>query len=326
MGNLIIEPIKDYGLNIDVNHHNKPMFSKIGVVGGGKDGRTIIYHAATSGMEVVFLEESQEWCDYAMSKIEKAMDDKIQSWGLTPSEKKIIMNRITPTLKYEDFAGCDLVIECTRHKEDGSRDKALRKEVFKKLEAILGKDDIIASNGSTVIISELSSELTHKERCVATYFPVTHPDARILEISRGMHTSDEIHSRMEIFAKLINYLPHRINESTGNVSMRLMVTMLNEACQILMERISSMKNIEETFTVIYGQRMGIFQMADTIGIARLVMLMEELFNDFGKTQYKPNPILWKLYRSKQLGKLSQKGFYLYDENGNILSENPTLFN
>ncbi len=326
MGNLTIEPIKDYGLNIDVNQHNKPMFSKIGVIGGGKDGRTIIYHAATSGMEVIFLEDSQEWTEYAMTKIDQFMDEKIQSWGLTQSEKKVIMNRITPTLNYDDFKGCDLVIECTRHSEDGTRNKELRKEVFKKLENVLDEDAIIASNSSTVIISELAAELTHKNRCVATYFPVAHPDARILEISKGMYTSDEVYNRMEIFAKLINYLPHKINESNGNVSMRIMVTMLNEACQVLMERICTMKEIEETFTIIYGQRMGIFEMADRIGIGRIVMIMEEMFNDYGKVQYKPNPILWKLYRSKQFGKLIKKGFYIYDDNGNIISENPTLFN
>ena len=131
---------------------------------------------------------------------------------------------------------------------------------------------------------------------------------------------------MVIFAKLINYLPHKINESNGNVSMRIMVTMLNEACQVLMERVCTLKEIEETFTFIYGQRMGIFEMADKIGIGRIVMIMEEMFNDYGKVQYKPNPILWKLYRSKQFGILIKKGFYIYDDNGKIISENPTLFN
>lgn len=324
MSEMIIEPIEKYGLTISADNKNKPLFSKIGVVGAGKEGRTIINMAATAGMEVVFLDESQERIDYVLGELGKVMDQKISSWGLTPSEKKIIMNRITPTLVYDDFKGCDLVIECTRYSESGRRSTPLRKNIFKKLEEILEEDAIIASNGSTVIISELAADLNHKERCVSLYFPVSHPDARILEIVSGMYTSEEVYHKMEVFSKLINYKPHRINESNGNVSLRMLVVMLNEACQILLERVSSIEDIEETFTIIYGQRYGIFRMADIIGIERLVILMETMFNDFGAKHYKPNPILWKLYRSNQLGVRTRKGFYIYDNDGNPISINKNL--
>ena len=296
------------------------------MVGAGKEGRTIINMAATAGMEVVFLDESPERIDYVTRELEKVMDQKISSWGLTTAEKRIILNRITPTLVYEAFAGCDLVIECSRYSESGRRSTPLRKNIFKKLEEVLDEDAIIATNGSTVIISELAADLDHKERCVSLYFPVSHPDARILEISSGMYTSKEVYQKMEVFAQLIKYKPHRINESNGNVSLRLLVTMLNEACQMLLERVSSMESIEETFTIIYGQRFGIFQMADIVGIERLVTLMEAMFNDFGEKHYKPNPILWKLYRSNQLGVRTGKGFYVYDEDGNPVSTNKTIFN
>jgi 3-hydroxybutyryl-CoA dehydrogenase len=275
---------------------------------------------------VVFLDESLERIDFVMGELEKVMNQKITGWGLTQSEKKVIMNRITPTLEYEDFAGCDLVIECTRYTESGRRSTPLRKNIFKKLEEILDEDAIIATNGSTIIISELASELEHKERCVSLYFPVSHPDARILEIVSGMYTSEEVYQKMEIFARLINYKPHRINESNGNVSLRMVATMLNEACQILLERVTSLEDIEETFTIIYGQRYGIFRLADIIGIERLVTLMEAMFNDFGEKHYKPNPLLWKLYRSNQLGVRTGKGFYVYDENGEPLSPNKSLYN
>ena len=325
MSELIIEPIGKYGLNITSESKHKTLFSKIGVVGAGKEGQNIINITATAGMEVVFMEESQERIDYVLSEINKIMDKKIQSWGLTQTEKKVIMNRITPTLAFEGFKGCDLVIEATRNSVTGRRSTPLRKSIFKSLEEILDTDAIIATNGSTVIISELSAELEHKERCVSLYFSPVHPDARILEISSGMYTSEETCKKMDIFAQLINFKPHRINESNGNVNMRLMVTMLNEACQILQERVTSMENIEETFTIIYGQRYGIFQLADIIGIERLVTIMEAMFNDFGETHYKPSPLLWKLYRSNQLGLRTGKGFYIYDENSQRISINKMLF-
>lgn len=323
---MIIEPIEAFGLTISAEQKNKPLFSKIGVVGAGKEGRNIINMASTAGMEVVFLDESVERIDFVMGELEKVMEQKITGWGLTQSEKKVIMNRITPTLEYEDFTGCDLVIECTRYTESGRRSTPLRKNIFKKLEEILEVDAIIATNGSTIIISELAADLQHKERCVSLYFPVSHPDARILEIVSGMYTSEEVYHKMEVFARLINYKPHRINESNGNVSLRMVATMLNEACQILLERVSSMEDIEETFTIIYGQRFGIFRMADIIGIERLVTLMEAMFNDFGEKHYKPNPLLWKLYRSNQLGVRTGKGFFIYDENGQPLSPNKSLYN
>lgn len=326
MSELIIEPLEKYGLNISVDSKNKPMFSKIGIVGAGKEGRNIIDMTATSGMEVIFLEESPERIKFVTGEIERAMNSKISSWGLTQAEKRVIMNRITPTMQYEDFAGCDMVIECTRYSEGGRRSTPLRKNIFKRLEEILEPDAIIATNGSVVIITELAADLDHKERCVSLYFPVSHPDARILEIVSGMYTSEEVYSKMELFAKLINYKPHRINESNGNVSMRLMVNMLNESCQMLMERVCSFEDLEETFTIIYGQRYGVFRMADIIGIERLVTLMEAMFNEFGEKHYKPSPLLWKLYRSNQLGVRTGKGFYIYDENHNPVSINKTVIN
>ena len=326
MSEMIIEPIVNYGLNISAESKNKSLFSKIGVVGAGKEGRNIINMAASAGMEVIFLEETTERVTFVTGELEKVMNQKISSWGLTQTEKRIIMNRIIPTLEYEDFAGCDMVIECTRYSEGGRRSTPLRKNIFKKLEDILYPDAIIATNGSVVIISELAAELVHKERCVSLYFPVSHPDARILEIVSGMYTSEEVYKKMEVFAKLINYKPHKINESNGNVSMRIMVNMLNEACQILLERVCSFEDIEETFTIIYGQRYGVFRMADIIGIERLVTLMEAMFNEFGEKHYKPNPLLWKLYRSNQIGVRTKKGFYIYDETGNPISVNKAVIN
>lgn len=323
MSEIIIEPIEKYGLSKKIRKQS--LFSKIGVVGAGKEGRNIINLTASAGLEVVFMEVSQKRIDYTLAHINHNLDSKIQNWGLTQSEKKSILNRITPTLIYEDFAGCDFVVECSRYATSGKRSKQMRKNIFKKLEEVLASDAIIATNGPTVIISELAAELEYKERCVSLYFPVSHADARILEIVSGMYTSEEVIEKIELFAKLIRYLPHRVSETNGNVSLRIVALMLNEACQILLERVTSLENIERTFTIIYGQRYGIFRLADIIGIERMVMLMEAMFNDYGDKKYKPNPILWRLYRSNQLGVRTRKGFYIYNENDKPVAENSSIF-
>ena len=172
MSQMIVESIEPYGLNIETKTKNKIMFSKIGVVGAGKEGRNIIVLVASAGIEVIFMDESEERNEYVLNEIEKTLDKKVNNWGLTPAEKKVILNRIVPTLSYEAFKGCDLVIEATRYSETGRRSTPVRKGIFKKLEETLDKDAIIATNGPVVIISELSAELEHKDRCVSLYFPV----------------------------------------------------------------------------------------------------------------------------------------------------------
>lgn len=312
MGELIKEPLEQFGLSLTAQDTKRSLFSKIGVVGCGKEGRNIVSLTASAGLDVVFMEESDERIEYVMEKLSNGLTTKVENWGLTQAEKRGIMNRIKPTLSYEDFKGCDFVVECSRYSEKGRRSTQLRKNIFKKLEEVLEPDAIIATNGSTVIVSELAAELEHKERCVSLYFPVSHSGANVLEIVSGMYTSQEVSDRVMLFAKLINYTPHKINESNGNVTLRLVTAMLNEACEILLESVSTIEDIDRTFTVVYGQRFGIFRLADIVGIERLVSLMEAMFNDYGDKKYKPNPILWKLYRSQQLGVRTGKGFYIYE--------------
>jgi 3-hydroxybutyryl-CoA dehydrogenase len=324
MGELIKEPLEQFGLSLTAQDTKRSLFSKIGVVGCGKEGRNIVNLTASAGLDVVFMEESDERIDYVMGKLNDGLTTKVENWGLTQAEKRGIMNRIKPTLSYDDFKGCDFVVECSRYSEKGKRSTQLRKNIFKKLEEVLEPDAIIATNGSTVIISELAAELEHKDRCVSLYFPVSHSGANILEIVSGMYTSQEVNDRVMLFAKLISYTPHKINESNGNASLRLVTVMLNEACEILMESVSNIEDIDRTFTVVYGQRFGIFRLADIVGIERLVSLMEAMFNDYGDKKYKPNPILWKLYRSQQLGVRTGKGFYIY-EGDKAIGVNKAIF-
>lgn len=315
----IIEPIEGFGLS--KKDKKKSLFSKIGVVGCGRDGRSIVNLTALSGMEVIFIEVSHERIKEALTDIEQSLDTKIENWGLTQSEKRATMARITGSLNYADLRDCDFVIECIRYEANGERSTELRKEVFKNLEAVLAPDAIIATNATTIIISELAAELQHKERCLSLHFPIAHTEARLLEVVKGTFTSKEVIDKIYLFANMIKYTPIEVHESSGLVSLRLMIIMLNEACQIWMENVASMEDIDKEFTIIYGQRYGIFQLADIIGIEKIVMLMEDMFHEYGDKKYKASPILWRLYRSKQNGLSSGSGFYVYDENGKQLKPN-----
>lgn len=315
----IIEPIEDYGLSR--KNKKRSLFSKIGVVGCGREGRSIVSLTALSGMEVVFVEVSQARIEEALKDIENGLDTKIENWGLTQSEKRATMGRIKGTLDYEDLSDCDFVIESIRYEANGERSLELRKQVFKNLERVLAHDAIIATNAITVIISELASGLKHKERCISLHFPMSHTDARLLEVASGTFTSQEVLEKVFLFANMIKYTAIPVHESSGQVSLRVMITMLNEACQIWMENIASLEDIDKEFTIIYGQRYGIFHLADIIGIEKIVILMEDMFHEYGDKKYKAAPILWRLYRSKQTGVSAGRGFYIYDETGKQLGPN-----
>ena len=313
----IIESIEDFSLSR--KHHEKKLFSKIGVVGCGRDGQKVVGLTASAGVEVVFVEISEDKIQYALDKISKNLDTKVENWGLTASEKRAIMARITGSLDYNDLKDCDFVIECLRYDDDtGVRDKMMRKETFRKLEEILEPDAIIATNASTVIITELASDLKYKERCISLHFLITQPEAKIIEIVKGLYTSDDVFQKMKMFAKLIKHNYISVQESSGLVSLRLFVIMLNEACQMLMENIASIEDIDKLLQIGYGYRLGVFRLADIFGIEKLVPLMNNMFDEYGDRKYKPSPLLLRLFRAKNFGVRTRRGFYIYDEDGKPL--------
>jgi len=317
MAEEIIEAIERYGLS--KRNRKRTLFSRIGVVGCGKEGSVIATTAALNGMEVVFLEPNEESIRNAYSRIEEKLDKKISNWGLTENEKKAILSRITGTSVYEDFSGCDFVIEAIRyHDQTGERRIVQRKEVFKELERVLSTTAIIASNVTTVIVTDLASELEHTERCIGLHFLSNVPDSQIIEIVPGLNTSVETFDKVCQFARLINHQYIPVLESSGLVSIRLFLIQLNEACGILLEGISSVEDIDRVLTVGFGHRQGVFRTADQMGIEKIVRLLENLWDEYGSLKYKPSPILLRLFRAKHFGVSTNRGFYTYDDFGNII--------
>ncbi len=317
MAEEIIEAIERYGLS--KRNRKRTLFSRIGVVGCGKEGSVIATRAALKGLEVVFLEPTDERIANAYIRIEDQLDKKIQNWGLTENEKKAILGRIQGTMKYEDFSGCDFVIEAIRYDDQtGERRVHNRKEVFRLLEEVLSPRAIIASNVSTVVVTELAAEMAHQDRCIGLHFLSNIPDSYIIEIVRGLNTSDDTYNKVCQFAKAINHEYVAVMESAGLVSLRLFLIQLNEACSILMEGISTVEDIDRVLTVGFGHRQGVFRTADQLGIEKIVKLLENLYEEYGHVKYKPSPILLRLSRAKHFGISKGRGFYNYDESGNII--------
>jgi len=310
---IIYEAIEDFGLSKKAK--SRTLFSKIGVVGCGTVGQNIARIASTYGIEVIFIEVSEEKINEAYSNIGRVLDQRIEHWGLTSSEKRAILSRIKGSLEYRDLADCDFVVESIRDIDRGGKLKE-RKAIFKHIEEVVDRDCIIATNSTTIVITELSSELVYRDRCVSLHFFVSSPEAKVIEVVKGLYTSEETYEKVCKFVTMINRKIIPVEESAGLVSIRLLVVLLNEACEELMEGISTVDDIDQTMRIGLGMRMGPFEVADRIGLGKVVHWMENIYNEFGDIRYKPSPYVKRLVRAKQLGVSSGKGFYRYDEEGN----------
>lgn len=317
MSELLVEPIEQYGLSKKVR--TQSLFSKIGIVGCGFVGRNLARLVSSSGMEVIFVEVSEEKIAMALREIERELDRQIEHWGMTPGDKRIIMSRIHGTLKYEDLQGCDLVIEAILSKSSELTIE-IRKGVFKNIERHVDPNCIIATNSTTTIITELASELEHKHRCVSLHILTTAKDARVVEVVKGLYTSEEVYQAACKFVKLIGKTVVPVEESPGLVSIRIFSVMFNEACEMLMEGVARKEDIDLVMRDGLGLAYGPFEMADRAGLDKVERWMENLYKEFGDMRYKPSPLLKKMVRANQLGTKTRKGFYEYDESGRKITQ------
>jgi 3-hydroxybutyryl-CoA dehydrogenase len=229
------------------------------------------------------------------------------------------MSRIKGTLSYADFADCELVIEAIKSKQ-GESSFVLRKEVFKNIEQYVSRECIIATNSSTLVVTELASELKFNDRCVSLHISTTAPGASVVELARSLHTSDESYEKITKFVKLLDKILIPVIESPGLVSVRLFVVLLNEACETLMEGVSSMEHIDLAMRASFNMPLGPFEFADKIGLDKIMRWMENLYSEFGSTRYIASPLIKKLVRANRLGRATRIGFYEYDEDGNKIVE------
>lgn len=316
MSETIVEQIEKYGLS--KKDRPKQLFSKVGVVGCGSIGQHISMIISQKELEVVFIELSEEKVNEAKRKIELELDRLIDHWGMTPGEKRAIVSRIQGYVGYEYLKGCDMVIECIRSKTRERRVTS-RKEVFKNVEKYVSPECIIATNSTTIAITELSSDLEYNDRCVSLHFLANAPNAKMIEVVRGLYTSDLVYSKVCKFVSMLGKIVIPVEESPGLVSIRMFVSIVNEACEILMEGVCSMENIDQTMRVGLGMTLGPFELADKVGLDKVVRWMENLYNEFGDKKYIASPVIKRFVRANQLGRTNGKGFYRYDEDGKKIS-------
>lgn len=292
---------------------SKGALHKIGVIGCGSMGQEISRLVSQNGLEVVFIDISEERIQHVTNLIGKQLDAIINKWGLTENEKKLILSRIKGSTDYNDIKDCDLIVETINSKKPGTSIN-IRREVFKKVEAVVSKDAIITSNTSTLMISDLAAILQHPERAVGLHFIAPAARVDLVEVVKSRETVDWAYETVIKFAKMIRKDVVNVNESPGNISSRMIISLVNEACEILMEGIASVAAIDKTMREGFGLQFGPFEMADRIGLDKLLKWMDNLYGEFGDQKYKASPVIKRLVRNSYNGRRVGAGFYRYENN------------
>jgi 3-hydroxybutyryl-CoA dehydrogenase len=307
------EVLEDYGLT--KQSATNDTLHKVAVIGCGSIGQEIVRTISQHGFEVVFLDQTPELVAEILKKIEAQLDDIINKWGLTESEKRAILSRIKGTTDYKDIRNCGLVIESLY--TDKAPNLEVRRDVFKKVEAVVSEKAIICSNSSTLIISELANVLAHPERAVGLHFLTPESTVKIVEVAKGLKTNDQSLDIVCKFAQKLEKKTIVLNESLGNISTRLICTLINEACDVLMEGVASAEAIDETMRLGFGMQFGPLEMADKIGLDKILRYMNNLYTEFGLHKFKPSPIIKRLVRANHLGRKTNIGFYVYEDKKRI---------
>ncbi len=286
------------------------MIKKVGVIGVGTMGQGIAEMLATKGLEVIIIERSDERLSYGLEMIELNLDKQIEKWALTQAEKKLILQRIHATLHYDQLSECELVIETI------SEDMELKKAVFRQVDQVCKSNVILASNTSALSLTELASVTQFPERVIGMHFiyPVFKVD--LVEIIRGLKTSEETFIQTKSFVEdVIQKKSVMVFESPGYVTTRLICLFINEALHVLEEGVATIDDIDSAMRIGYSFQYGPLEMADRFGLDSVLAALERMFREYGELKYRPSIMLKKMVRAGHLGVKTGVGFFNYDKEG-----------
>jgi len=304
------ETLTDFSLGKKIVQEGS--LQKVGVVGAGTTGQQIIRMVSKAGIDVVFVDISDERVTKIFKQLDHQLEEKINRWGLTPGEKRAMLSRIHGSTDYSTLEGCNIVIESIHSKKKGTS-LDIRRDVFRKIESVVSEKTTIVSNTATLNISDISDVLKNKERALGLHFILPIDHVKVVEVVRTIKTNERSFDCIAKFLKMVDKELIQVQESPGNISTRMITPMINEACSLLLEGVASVDEIDKTIKHTTGYQTGPFELADNMGLDKVLKWMDNLYNEFGEFRYKPSPIIKRLVRAGMTGRLAGEGFYLYKD-------------
>ncbi len=279
--------------------------NRIMVVGAGTMGAGIAQVFAQAGNQVVLNDLEQNVIDNGIAKIEKNLNRMVKKEKISEEEKTEILSRIIGSTELKDGYDADLVVEAILENIE------IKKSVFKKLDEICEAKTILASNTSSISITAIASATNRGDQVIGMHFFNPVPVMQLVELIRGVSTSDETYETARSTVEAIPKKPIAVNEAPGFAVNRILVPMINEAVFLLMEGVCSAEDIDKAMKLGANHPIGPLALADMIGLDVCLAVVEVLYEEFGDSKYRPCPLLKKMVRGGMLGMKSGQGFYKY---------------